>query len=105
MVISDRVRRGLAALVACTLVGCGSTERRSDGDASAASARTGVGEVASEPADPEAERAEAERVKAERRRVVDSTLAWIIAEAAARRESGAPPAPAPDGAAAEGDGR
>jgi len=47
------------------------------------------------PEDPEAARAEAARTKAERRRVVDATLVWIVAETEARAEA---PSPEPEDA-------
>lgn len=106
MVNRDRTRRraplAAAALAAFLiagglaggLAGCGSAEPRAD--ESVVASRGGVREKASEaPPDPEAERAESARVKAERRRVVEGTLEWIVAEAAARA-AGAAPAPEPE---------
>lgn len=78
-----------ALAISLGLVGCASSDETDRLDSESA----GVA-VVSVTVDPEAERLERERSKEERRRVVESTLAWIVAETAARADevaaSGAP---------------
>jgi hypothetical protein len=76
------VRCVVLALAPLSLGACGSAGKAAPGDG-----KDGVALLAraeEEASDPEAERQENQRIREERRRVVDATLVWIVAETAER---------------------
>ncbi len=81
--IRRRFARLLALSALAAIASCGSAPEIDDGRDRGV---TVVG--ASLPIDPEAERAEMARARTERRRVVESTLRWIVGET---EERAAPP--------------